>query len=650
MTRVELPPEPACFVDRYEQRDRVLAAVDEWTGRDRPLLVALSGPQGMGKTELARLIGRLLRERYADGVLSVDLDDYRLGGSLDPGDVLGQLLESLGVEPGFVAGSFKARCTQYWSRTAGARLLLIVDNARYASEVVPLLPASGESLVIVTSHAPLRDLADGAALGLALPPLEEWAATELLELIVRDPRPAAEPEAVRALVRLCEGLPAALHVAGGWVRGHRLRSLTRLVPQLREEWEVAGVDGVERFWDVVYDGLSDGAARLYRLLPHHPGPAFTVESATALLGLGPDACEEALEELDRAGLLDLGELMAGEGGRLRLPGPLRAHALRRSRGDGGVDAALVRLVRWLVRQFQRADLLAAGSRLIVADSVGAVEGAPDVPLEGRAAGWLYEERHTLFAALRLAHERGMDVEVVALSEPLWTYALDHPQQLDVVGALQMAVDSALRHGGRPAWMMRTRCQLARHLWQAGLVDEAGRELDEAAGALRLLGAGEEKLAASLVEFRGMLCGVRGDWEAAAGEFARALALHDAISNPYGVLLMTYRSGEARAKLGELEVARELLAEARDRALALGRERMTRRTGFALAGVLCRLGRTGEARPLYEESLESARGRRSAFDEARVLDAMAELAEAEGLREEAGERRAAAGVIRRGQGL
>jgi hypothetical protein len=43
------------------------------------------------------------------------------------------------------------------------RLILVLDNARYASEVLPLLPASGGSLVIVTSHGPLRDLEDGAA-------------------------------------------------------------------------------------------------------------------------------------------------------------------------------------------------------------------------------------------------------------------------------------------------------------------------------------------------------------------------------------------------------------------------------------------------------------------------------------------------------
>ena len=668
--RVELPPEPAHFVDRDEQRERAFRAVRGWQDRSRPLVLRLSGPGGMGKTELAHLIARVQHDRFPDGVLAVDLDDFRLGGVLDPGDVLAQLLESLGVEPQLVAAQFKARCRQYWNVTSDAKLILVVDNARYASEVVPLLPASGKSLVIVTSHGPLHDLEDGAAVGLTLPPLEEWAATELLGLIVQDPRLAADPEAVRTLVRLCDGLPAALHVAGRWVRGHRLRPLSRLIPQLRSELEEKGVPDVERVWDTVHDGLSHPARLLYRLLPHHPGATFTLDSATALLGLGQEAGEEALEELDSAGLLDLRSLTGAGDGRIRLPGPLHGHALRRSRQDaqeGEVGQAQTRVLRWMVRQAQRADRFAAGRRLIVSEEYGAVSDAPDVPLEDpeeaaddavrseradSASRWLYEERHTLFACVRLAHRRGLDAEAVALSEPVWTYALDHPHQSDVIGVFRLAVDAAVRHGGNAAWLVRTRCQLARPLWEAGLLSEAEHELDSAEAVLGLLGDStrDRKLGASLIEFRGMLKSAGGDWESAAADFARSRDMHLAVPNPYGAMLQTYRLGEARAALGELETAYTLLSEARAKAVELSRERMTRRTGFALAGVLCRLGRTDEARPLYEQSLQGACGRGSGFDQARVHDGMATLAETEGRDDEAAEHREASRDIRRRNGL
>ena len=451
VVRVELPPEPVYFVNRDDERERALRAVTEWRSRSRPLVLALSGPGGLGKTELAVLIARTLRDRYpfTDGVLSVDLDDFRADGVLDPGDVLSQLLNSLDVVPDQVQTQYAARCRQYWSRTSDAKLVLLLDNARYASEVVPLLPASGASVVIVTSHGPLHDLEAGAAVDLALPPLEERAATELLELIVRDHRLAADPEAARAVIRLCDGLPAALHVAGRWVRTHRLRPLSRILADLTAELDEKGVSGVERIWDTAYADLSRPAALLYRLLAHHPGETFTLHSATALSGLGPEDCQDALEELDRAGLLDLRLLSLTEAGQMKLPGPLRAHALRRSRheaAEGEVAGAQAEAAA-LVRPAGSAGRpVRGGRRLTVVDLLEPVPGVPDVPLEDpetaaddearaehaeRAARWLDEERHVLFACSRLAHSRGMDTEVVALSEPVWTHALDHPHQSEV---------------------------------------------------------------------------------------------------------------------------------------------------------------------------------------------------------------------------
>ncbi|MFM9729309.1 hypothetical protein ACKI17_14570 [Streptomyces niveiscabiei] len=641
--RVELPPEPVHFVNRYRERERVARAVEEWRGSGRPLVVAFSGPAGLGKTELARLVARTVLDRYPDGVLTVDLDDHRVGGTLDPGDVLAQLLRSFGVEPALVEPQFKARCRQYWNLTADKRFVLLLDNARYASEVVPLLPASGASAVLVASPGPLYGLEDGAALDLALPPLDESAATELLELVARDPRLAEDPESVRALVHLCDGLPTALHVAGRWIRAHRLRPLARLVPELRGEWDEKGVPGVERVWDTAYGGLSRPASLLYRLLPHHPGPTFTPASATALLGLGEDACHAALEELHRAGLLDL-----GAGARLRFPGPLHAHALRRGRADGDeADAARVRVLRWYVRQAQRADLLVAGTRLRVGDTFAALPDTPDAEVD---ADWLYDERHALFACLRLAHARELDAEAVALSEPVWTYALDHPHQSDVVEVFRLAVDSAVRHGARADWIVRTRLQLARPLWESGRLEEAGRELDAAEAAAGLLGDGHGVLRGSVAEFKGMLLGMRGEWGAAVREFEKSLAIHAAVPNPYGVLLQTYRIGEARARLGELEVARGLLGEARAAAAEQGRERIGARISSALAGVVLRLGEVDEARELYEGALARALRRRSQAEQARVHGALAELEEAAGRAAEAAGHREAVARIRRKNGI
>ncbi|MEV0640548.1 ATP-binding protein [Streptomyces sp. NPDC050619] len=667
----QIPPEPAHFVDRDEEQARVLRAVaqaqesQERRSGARPLCFALSGYGGTGKSELAFRLARGVAERYPDGVLYVDLDDVRRAdGGVDIADVLGDLLRALGSD--WIAPVFKERVRQYWSLTHGKRLVLVIDNARFGTEVEPLLPTSGASLAIVTSHGPLYDLQAGAAVELPLDPLGEAHARELLERVTRDgdERLAAEPDQTRRLLRLCAGLPAALHVAGRLLRRHPQRPLPRLLGSLTAELHEKGIPTVERVWDAAYGGLSGEAARLYRLLADFPGPSFTPAAAAALLG--GDA-EDALDELREAGLLDH---RSGEDGRARLPELLRAHARRRAEADGDEnerDAARRRIVRWYLRQAQRADLLAAGRRLTLAAVVPPVPGTLDVlferpgdepgPEKRRAYQWLEAERHALFACVRIAHAAGAEgtwgtEEAWALCEPLWTHFLDHPHYADHIEAFRTGVAAAQRAGHIRA-VVRMRCQLARPLWEQGELEAADRELGQALRAVEAaLGdsADERKLAASAMEFRGMLRAAQGDWAAAAAEFEASRAVHAGIGNAYGVTLQTYRLGEALAHLGELERAAELLTGAREEFAADGRIRLVARAEFALGGVLARLGRADEARERYLAALAGARGRGGARDEIRVLDALAELAAGEGREAEAEEHRAAARSVRERCGL
>ncbi|MFD7286509.1 hypothetical protein [Streptomyces sp. NPDC059863] len=670
----QIPPPVPHFVGRRREQALAATAVAERDGESRPLLFALSALGGTGKTELAFRLARTLRPRHPDGVLYVDLDDLRRGGVVEVGDALGDLLGSLGVEPEWLKPSFKARCKQYWTKTEGRSLVIVVDNARYAAEVVPLLPASGDSVVIVTSHGPLYDLENGAAIDLALPPLDPPDAMELLRSIAGDARLDAEPEATEGLIRLCCGLPAALHVAGRWIRKHRRGPLPRLIDELTAELHGKGIPMVEVLWDAAYRGLGPEAALLYRMLPSIPGTSFTPEAATAILGRGRDAADRALEELETAGLLDTRDVSDTGDDRKRLPELVRAHARRRAEDSAEEERAewRLRIVRWFLRQAQHADRYAAGTRMTFADPVGPIPGAPDVRFEDgegaaadaapddaadggarkeRAFRWLETERHALYDCVDLAHARGYDTEAAAFGEPLWTHYLDHPHYTDGIEAFRTALAAAQRAGHVPL-TVRLRCQLARPLWKRGEFAEAERELAQALTASRSLGESDRyrKLGASVVEFHGMLRSARGDWAAAAADFEASREVHRAIGNEYGVMLQTYRLGEAVAALGQLDRAAALLEEAHTLARRLGRERLTARTGFALGGVLHRLGRGSAAHELYVAALGSARERGADHDEAGILDALALLAEEEGRAAEAREHRTEARLIRRRNGL
>ncbi|CAM5235795.1 ATP-binding protein [Streptomyces sp. JUS-F4] len=664
----ELPPEIAHFVDREDETAQVFAGLEEWTAPNRAFPVVVWGPAGLGRTELAHRIARTWYARTGGRVLTADLDRFRLRGRLDAGDVLGHLLNSLEVET--LAARLDDRSRQFWRKTGDEPLILVLDNAKYDSEVAPLLPPSGTAVVILVSRGPLPDLADGTALEIALSSFPESVSLELLGLLVRDRRLAADPAAARELVRLCSGLPAALHAVGGWVRRNPLLPLSRLITELSTQFKEKGISEVESLWDETYAELRPEAALLYRLLAGVPDISLTREAAAALLGLGDEAGDDALQELNRAGFLDIRDLLHRENGRIRLPEWLGDHARRRARldaADGELATAQLRFVRWVLYQSQLADRFAAGPRLTVADDVLEREGAPDALLENpeeatdpvvaearklRAARWLYEERHTLFACVRLAHARGWDEEAWQLSEPVWTFFLDHPHQTDVSEVFRTANESAVRAGSNIPAIVRTYSQLARSLWQSGRTDEAGDALRHAAAGARMLGDSvrDAKLRASVVEFRGTLSGVRGDWASAVQDFEESRDLHRAIPNPYGEMLLTYRLGEAHLKLGDPETAADLLSLAHTTALTQGRARMTGRTGLALGQALCQVGRTAEARGFVEASLDAARGRKSDLGAAGALDVLARIADDEGNTGEAEEHRNAAEELRRRHGL
>ncbi|UED87316.1 tetratricopeptide repeat protein [Streptomyces profundus] len=650
----QVPPATAHFVDREDEQARAFRAVSDWKHPSRPLCLALSGLGGTGKTELAYRLARTLRDRYPDGVLRVDLNELRRDGVVEVTDALGELLAPLDVEGRWLHQTLRDRSRQYWDRTDGRRLIVLVDNARTAAEVLPLLPASGDSLVIVASHGPLHDLEHGSAVELPLAPLADQDAAELLEMIVDDPRLTDEPDALQGLLRVCAGLPAAVRVAGQWLRRHRRRPLSRLLAELDTELQDRGLPMVEAVWDAAYRALDEDAALLYRLLPAYPGGALTPEGVAVFLGRGREAADDSLDALEAAGLLD------ARHERARLPEPLRAHADRRAREDGTPgerETALRRVIRWYLRQAQRADLLAAGPRLTIADPVPPEPDAQDIafgaPGEGRPADgqrWLEAERHAVHGCVTEANRLGMDTETWALCEPLWTHFLDHPHHADAADSFRLGIASAQRAEHIPA-LARMRAQLARALWEQDEFDAAAEQLAAALAAVELLDdtPRDRKLAASVVEFRGTLHGRRGDWQSAAADFASARQVHRAIGNAYGVLLGTYRLGEALAALGELDRAEELLAQAHELAGAQGRERIAARVAFALAGVLARLGRPERARPLYESALAAARARGAEFDEARVLDPLADLVAELGEPDRAAELRATAREIRRRHG-
>ena len=216
----QLPAGAAFFAGREAELKQLDALLGQAVGGgpDEPggavVISAVAGMAGVGKTALAVHWARNVAGRFPDGQLYVNLRGYDAEGAVvTPEEVTGWFLTALGVPASQIPADAQARSGLYRSVLAGRRVLIVLDNARDAAQVRPLLPGSGGCLVVVTSRSALAGLAAAeGARPLRLGPLAEEEGVRLLAARLGPERVAAEPGAVAGLAAWCGHLPLALAV------------------------------------------------------------------------------------------------------------------------------------------------------------------------------------------------------------------------------------------------------------------------------------------------------------------------------------------------------------------------------------------------------------------------------------------------------
>jgi hypothetical protein len=309
----QLPRDVTHFVGREDVLGHLTALRRHPSDPDRPSALALLvGAAGVGKTALAVHWGLRAASGYPDGQLFVDLCGLSAQRALTAKRAILILLNGLGISGEELPEQLNAQAALYRSLTYDRRLLIVLDNARDAAQVRPLLPAGQRCYTIVTSRDRLSGLVareDGWRHTLA--PLRPREAAALVELILGDGRAVREPVATRELARLCGHLPMALRIVAANLVDRPRLSISEFVAHLTAgdrlaQLAVAGdrTSAVQSAFDTSYVALDTATRRLFRRLSTLSEPAFTVAEAALLDAAAPAQTRRRLEKLADAHLIE----------------------------------------------------------------------------------------------------------------------------------------------------------------------------------------------------------------------------------------------------------------------------------------------------------------------------------------------------------
>ncbi|UQA95355.1 tetratricopeptide repeat protein [Streptomyces halobius] len=555
---------------------------------------------------------------FPEGQLYVDLRGGATAGTLDQATMLRRLLRQLGLADDEVPPVVEDRADLYRATVADRRLLVVLDHARSAAQIRPVLTSAPGVFTIVVARRPLSGL---DAVPVPVGPLTEGDARDLLGQLTGKEAIAAAEAALPEVLTRCAGSPFALRAAA-----------VRLMepPRRNREPAVRDDDPVHIAAEDAYRDLPPDAARLYRLLALRPWPVLGPAVAGATAKISEPEAEALLAELAARRLLE-----TTPDGRYRYRPSVRRHAeaaAAREDGIAGCSAAVSRGVAWSLEFAVRADRAVLPQRWHLGPLYARLEPGHPYADQSEALTALVGELGQLLEAVRAAEELGDRDSVCQLCEALWSVQLKagrHDELLPALRAGTRAAD-ALEADARAAdgasegalaasrTSGRTHTQLALALVEVGRYEEAESELRAAADAEQR--AGHSRGRATAVESLGLQRLRQWRFHEAYDCFDTADGLLAAIPQdgegaadvPRARALLERHRGRALRGLARWDEAEQRLR----RALRFFRETAepynTARTLTDLAETHLDAGAPAAARPLIDEATRLLQGERATF--------------------------------------
>lgn len=466
MVPMQLPPAVPELAGRGRELDWLDALAGHADG-EGGVVGVVSGAAGIGKSALVVSWAHRAAHRFSDGVLFAGLRGFDpRHPPRDPAEVLSQLLQGLGVVAADLPDTLEERAGLYRSLLAGRRVLVVLDDARAAEQVVPLLPPSGGSMALVTSRFRLEGLVVASAARLLV--LDTLAEDDAISLICELADADHDCETAPELARLCGYLPLALRIVGARLAASPEGTVEQIVRALSDErtrlsaleLDSLALDGshvgVRAALDVTFAALADAHAHTFRLLGTFPGRIIRPQLVAALCEVGLDEAGTRLRTLAAHNLLtetapdvftahDLVRLYLGE----------RAAELSADERSAALSSAL--------RYYLAASDTARRTILRVVDELDCRSLVPAALLPvladfGGALNWFAAEWPNLRMLLDAAVAAGRDEEVWRLARLAHTYRVNRPMWDDWMSLVETGMLAAERVGDPRAvlWMLTSR--------------------------------------------------------------------------------------------------------------------------------------------------------------------------------------------------
>ncbi|MFD9861472.1 AfsR/SARP family transcriptional regulator [Streptomyces alboflavus] len=561
---------------------------------------ALAGIGGVGKTTLAVHVAHAARARFPDGQLYVDLQGAGPRVA-EPETVLGAFLRALGTQDSAIPDSLAERAALFRSVLDGRRVLVLLDNARDAAQVRPLLPGTEGCAALVTSRTRMVDLAGAHLVDLDVMSPDE--ALQLFTKIVGEERVASEREAALDVVAACGFLPLAIRIAASRLAARRTWTVSTLAAKLADERRrldelQVGDLAVAATFELGYGQLEPAQSRAFRLLGLADGPDISLSAAAAVLDLPVDDTEDLLESLVDTSLLE-----SAAPGRYRYHDLVRLYARACAKRDelppSERDAALSRLLDfYLATAAEVFSIGRPGDRLV--DHLEPTRYA-GLAFDDRddALNWLYTEANCLLACVQQAASGPTLRQAIDL---LWA-----AQDLGESGANSKQYEAAAiaaRAAAQEAADTRAEARARTTITNVHLVAGRYNEADEEAGAAAALAeaAGDPVPIYWAMNDRGIIAVNQGRYAAAEEFLLKAMEGSQADGNRPGQASAMCNLSRMHLFMGNTARAIELAQQGVDIYKSIGHALRLPNAEYGLGMAYTQAGRHSEALEQLDGSL------------------------------------------------